>query len=205
MAETPPTFPTSHQTILCKHTTLLPGTPTELNIQNTRFIFVNDTTLLYNGKSIQVVIHYFSNKSLCVEFVDILALRKIIGPNHFIQLNKIYVFDINLDVDDLDHLYFSTKSMDEVRDELEEFIETNGKIVERGEDNDWFMVRSDNNAFVIFTILEMDVENGYIVELSTGLKHEPYHKNYKKYAAIFDARFNPPLIHDDSYKQLVSF
>jgi hypothetical protein len=199
------TLPTPHQLILCKHTTLLPGIPKEIKIQNTRFIIITNTTLLYNGKSIEVVIHYFSDYSLCVEFIDVFVLRKIIGPIHFIQLNKIYVFDINLNVDDLDHLYFSTKSIKEIIHELEEFIETtNGKIVKRDEHNEWLMVKCENKTLVTFNILTMDVENGFIVELSSTLKY-PYQKEYTQYAKIFDIYFIPPIIQDDSYKQLFSF
>ena len=194
--------PTLHQILLRNATTFLPGTPAQVRIQGIVFVIIDDTALLYNGQSIPVHIRYFTPTSLAVEFTDVPAMRRIVGPIHFIQLNKIYVFDIELDVDDINHLYFTTDSDTKIMENLKCFIDLyNGKIVE--EDEDWIMVRCLNNALVTFTLHHMDLENGYVVELAKTLsKYNIYQKEYDYYANLFDIAFNPKVV---DYMQMCSF
>jgi hypothetical protein len=184
---------TSHQILLRNHTTILDGTPKQVRIQRTVFVIVDDTTLSYNGESIPVHIRYFTPTSLVVEFTDVPAIRRIVGPVHFIQLNKIYVFDIELDIDDLDHLYFTTESNKQIVENLICFIKLyNGTIVEHFED--WIVVRCHNKALITFTLHRMEMENGYVVELSSTLKHNLYSNEYNYYATLFDVTFNPKVV-----------
>ena len=183
-------LPTPHQILLRNYTTLLDGTPKQVRIQRTVFVIVDNATLSYNGELIPVHIHYFTPTSLVVEFTDVPVLRSIVGPIHFIQLNKIYVFDIDLDIDDLDHLYFTTESSKQIVENLICFIHLyNGTIVEYFED--WVVVRCLNKALVTFTLHHMEMENGYVVELSSTLKHNIYTTEYIYYASLFDVVFNP--------------
>ena len=64
------------------------------------------------------------------------------------------------------------------------------------------MVRCHNNTLVTFNVHTMDLENGYVVELSSTLKYNPYYTEYIQYANLFDIAFNRKVI---DYMQKCSF
>jgi len=191
---------TAHQIFLRQYT-LLTGRA-QVKIYKTVFNIVNDTTLEYNGQSIPVNTRYFTPTTLAIEFLDVPALRTIVGPIHFIQLNKIYVFDIELDTVSTDHLYFTTDSKEQIFRNLKQFIELyHGEIT--CIDDDFIMVRCITKPLVIFTLHTMEPENGYVIELSSAMTYSPYQEQYTHYASLFDIAFGIKPIVD--YKQIQSF
>ena len=171
------------QQSLQRATMHLPGTPRQIRILRTVFAIVDDSTVSFNGHMIPVL----QCDTHIVKFLNVPEMRKIVGPIYFIQLNKIYRFDIDLDIDELDHLYFTTNSIEQIIYTLFQFIDLyNGKIVEH--DDDFIMVKF-GKSLINFTLHKMNVENGYVVEMADTVKYNPYHNEYFYYANLFDCSF----------------
>ena len=171
------------QQSLQRATIYLPGIPRQIRILRTVFDIVDESTLSFNGQLIPVL----QCDTHIVEFLNVPEMRKIVGPIHFIQLNKIYGFDIDLDIDELDHLYFTTETIEQIIYNLFQFIELyNGKIVEH---DDEFITVKFGTLIIHFIIHKMEDENGYIVEMASTVKYNPYNKEFTYYAKLFDCAF----------------
>jgi hypothetical protein len=101
-----------------------------------------------------------------VEFLNIPILRKAVGPVHFISLNRIYNFDINLYVSSENFTF--TKDYN-IKEKIKPFIESNvGTVNEVDNEFILFTIRGPDGTEHIFSIdiLYLDIEDGFIIEVS---------------------------------------
>jgi hypothetical protein len=126
----------------------------------------------------------------CIEFLDVLTLRKAIGPVHFISLNRIYNFDILLCVSS--ETFIFTKDYD-IFDKLLKFIQREqGTIFDIDEDKDYILFTIKGEDYQIsIDIMYLTVEDGFIIEISKILPHFKYGKIYDQFVSNFFREFKP--------------
>ena len=141
--------------------------PNVIQILNTYFIYMSETILMFNGQSIPVLIKRNDMAKVEeVEFLNIPILRKAVGPVHFISLNRIYNFDINLYVSSENFTF--TKDYN-IKEKIKPFIESNvGTVNEVDNEFILFTIRGPDGTEHIFSIdiLYLDIEDGFIIEVS---------------------------------------
>ena len=167
-----------------------------IQILNTYFIYMSETILMFNGQSIPVLIKRNDMAKVeQVEFLNIPLLRKAIGPVHFISLNRIYNFDINLYVSS-EHFTF-TKDYD-IKEKIKSFIERHVGTVDEV-DNEFilFTIRGPDGTEYIFSIdiLYLDIEDGFIIEVSKvqmlNVQQQQYGTIYDEFVTNFMREFKP--------------
>jgi len=185
--------------IVCRNTWDLG--PNVIQILNTYFIYMSETILMFNGQSIPVSIK--RNDMAKVEQVDFLnvpLLRKAIVPVHFISLNRIYNFDINLYVSSENFTF--TKDYN-IKEKITSFIERHVGTVEEL-DNTFilFTIRGPDGTEHIFSIdiLYLDIEDGFIIEVSkiqvsmaqmSNVEQNQYEQIYDEFVSNFMKEFKP--------------
>ena len=151
--------------IVCRNTKDLG--PNIIQILNTYFIYISESILMFNGQSIPVLIKRNDMAKVEeVKFLNIPILRKAVGPVHFISLNRIYNFDINLYVSSENFTF--TKDYD-IKEKIKPFIESNvGTVNEVDNEFILFTIRGPDGTEHIFSIdiLYLDLEDGFIIEVS---------------------------------------
>jgi hypothetical protein len=134
---------------------------------------MSETTLMFNGQSIPVSIKRNDMAKVeQVNFLNVPLLRKAIGPIHFISLNRIYNFDINLYVSSENFTF--TKDYN-IKEKIKIFIERHVGTVHEVDKEDkvdnkfiLFTIRGPDGTEHIFSIdiLYLDIEDGFIIEVS---------------------------------------
>jgi len=165
-----------------------------IQIMNTYFMYISPTIVMYDGHKLAVNVYRNDMAKVeCVEFLDVTALRKAIGPVHFISLNRIYNFDDSLYVSSENYIF--TKDYDIV-DKVIKFIERQqGKIFEIDEDREYilFSIKGQDEITyqVSIEIMYLNLEDGFIVEISKILKYTTYGKIHDEFVSNFMMEFKP--------------
>jgi len=167
--------------------------PNVIQILNTYFIYMSETILMFNGQSIPVLIKRNDMAKVEeVEFLNIPILRKAVGPVHFISLNRIYNFDINLYVSSENFTF--TKDYN-IKEKIKPFIESNvGTVNEVDNEFILFTIRGPDGTEHIFSIdiLYLDIEDGFIIEVSKVQDSmAQYEQIYNEFVSNFMKEFKP--------------
>jgi hypothetical protein len=180
--------------------------PNVIQILNTYFIYMSETILMFNGQSIPVLIKRNDMAKVEeVEFLNIPILRKAVGPVHFISLNRIYNFDINLYVSSENFTF--TKDYN-IKEKIKPFIESNvGTVNEVDNEFILFTIRGPDGTEHIFSIdiLYLDIEDGFIIEVSkvqdsmaqdsmaqdSMAQGQQYEQIYNEFVSNFMKEFKP--------------
>ena len=185
--------------IVCRNTWDLG--PNVIQILNTYFIYMSETTLMFNGQSIPVSIKRNDMAKVeQVNFLNVPLLRKAIGPVHFISLNRIYNFDINLYVSSENFTF--TKDYN-IKEKITSFIERHvGTDNEVNNEFILFTIRGPDGTEHIFSIdiLYLDIEDGFIIEVSkiqvsmaqiSNVEQNQYEQIYDEFVSNFMKEFKP--------------